>query len=348
MVFLSINQVKSGMKLGKSILFSEKFVYLTENTILNDVHIHKLKKLGVSYLYIKLTDDPVNNPDMISEHTKMESLQIIREVMFRIKIRRSFNFNHISNVVDRIISEICNQNTLLLSLNDIRLVRDYTFAHCLNVCILTVICGLKCGFSRTKLKNLAVGAILHDIGKGLIPAEILDKPGKLTNEEFIIIKQHAELGFKAMQNIPGISPASAEIAKQHHEKFDGTGYPYGLQGDEIMDMARIVTIADVYDALTTDRVYRSRLLPHEAIKIIALEAGQYFDPLLVNIFLQNITPYPIGTKVVLTNGRLGIVKNVRSRTPTRPVIYLCDENLALQEELDLQELQSVQIKDVFI
>jgi len=207
-------------------------------------------------------------------------------------------------------------------LSAIRIHDDYTFGHSLNVCLLAVILGFKLGLPERLLAELAVGALLHDLGKVLIPAAILKKAGRLTDEEWLLVRRHGEQAGEILRRQWSLPPAAARIARQHHESFDGSGYPCGLAADEIDPHARIVAVADIFDAVTADRPYRGAFLPHEAYEIILGSRGAKLDPRVVDVFADSVVLYPAGSAVVLDTGEIGVVVRVLPKLPARPIVKI--------------------------
>ncbi|PUU85975.1 MAG: metal dependent phosphohydrolase [Halanaerobium sp.] len=206
------------------------------------------------------------------------------------------------------------------------------------------------GYSKSELFKLGMGGMLHDIGKTLIPEEILNKPAKLTDHEFEIIKNHPELGFNYLQQIESISPLSRIVVYSHHERVDGSGYPRGLKGDEIHEFARVAAIADVFDALTSDRVYRDRWPTYKAAEYIMNHTEQLFDYQLVKKFLPQVSFYPNGSEVILSSGHRAVVRTQNVGFPTRPVLRLIedDEGNELDKELDLLKHMNIVITKVIV
>jgi HD-GYP domain-containing protein (c-di-GMP phosphodiesterase class II) len=170
-----------------------------------------------------------------------------------------------------------------------------------------------------RLTMLGVGLLLHDIGKLAIPSDVLHKPGKLTPEELLLVRAHPETGFEMLKH-GGISPVSRAVVRSHHEKWDGTGYPDGKAGTAIHQFARVAAVADVFDALTSDRAYRTADPPHAGYEYILSRVGRDFDPEVVEIFRTSVAPHPPGTGVILSDGYCGIVKEVRPDSVNRPII----------------------------
>jgi HD-GYP domain-containing protein (c-di-GMP phosphodiesterase class II) len=179
------------------------------------------------------------------------------------------------------------------------------------------------GYTEVKLQELATGALLHDIGKTKIEPALINKRAALNEEEKVVMRSHAMLGFDLLRNCQGTMTLPAiHIALQHHEQYNGDGYPRGLSNGEIHEYSRIVAIADVYDAITSDRPYRKAMLPHEAYELMLVKGSQHFDPMILPIFLQRIAIYPVGTVVRLNTGDIGVVLSVPPEMPLRPTLRL--------------------------
>jgi HD-GYP domain-containing protein (c-di-GMP phosphodiesterase class II) len=225
---------------------------------------------------------------------------------------------------------------------------NYTYEHSVNVIVLSLIMGLELNYSKDRLYSLAVGAMLHDVGKVFVPKDILLKDGKLTEMEFDIIKEHPSRGYDYLKEEIGVSAMSRIIILQHHERVDGTGYPEGMCGSRIHEFSKIVSIADVYDALTSDRPYRRGLPPNDAIEYIMGSADRYFDFDMVNAFLKRIVPYPAGTMVRLSNGDIAVVKEINRDYPLRPKVTIVwsDGESVCEEPIDLMDINNLVIKGV--
>jgi HD-GYP domain-containing protein (c-di-GMP phosphodiesterase class II) len=200
----------------------------------------------------------------------------------------------------------------------------YSAVHSVNVCIFAIFLGLRAGYRGEVLEWLAAGALLHDIGKLEVPLEVLNKPGRLEPEEFSLIKEHPRKGCRRLEGC-GTEQAILLAVLGHHERGDGSGYPLGLRLTAIPEIARIIAVADVYDALTTDRAYRARLLPHDGLETLLAEASKgKLDRRLVRLFASAVAPYPVGTVLRLSGGEVGEVVRVPPELPFRPVLRLLE------------------------
>lgn len=331
---ITVFDAKPGMVIARPVYGRDGRRLLLTNVELTEQYINRLVELGVPTIYIQepdlledidqgaLYESVKELPDTISFETRLEAEKRLCGLMNDAKRGQLFDVQPVNEIVDTIIRQTISNRNIIGKLADIRILDDYTFAHCVNVCVLSVAMGINLGYTRRKLQELAVGALLHDLGKVMVPTDILQKPAALSQQEFEIVKQHSKDGYDMLRKIPGISLLAANIALQHHERYNGEGYPRSINGQEIHEFARIVAIADVYDALTADRVYKNMVLPYEAVEIIIASAGYQFDPELVRVFVENTAIYPIGSMVQLNSGATGVVVKNNRNLPTRPAVRL--------------------------
>ena len=321
MRLLSIDNVNENMQIARNIYDADGRVLLAEGMRLSGYSIQRLKELSINSLYIN--DDLIGKvevDELVRIQTKVAATNAIKETMTKVHDNKSASGEKVYRVMTDIIDEIISNRKIPYNLVDIRAMNDYLFSHCLTVCVLSVMTGVSAGFNYQRLKELGVGAILHDIGKILISDQIINKSDSLTPEEYTEIQKHSQLGYEILKTCNDISSVAAHIAWQHHERIDGSGYPRGIKGQEIHEFARITAIADVYDALATDRVFRNRLHPHEVIEFIRDGNKGKFDPEYTKLFIENIAPFPIGSSVLLNNGEKGIVIKVSKDFSARPII----------------------------
>ncbi|MGM9571509.1 MAG: HD-GYP domain-containing protein, partial [bacterium] len=236
----------------------------------------------------------------------------------RVVLENKENIYHLNNIIDNLVE----QDVLMHDVEMIRNHDEYTFVHSVNVSAMAVIIGLAFDYDVDELKKLGLAALLHDIGKIKVDSALINKPGKLTAEEKLIMNRHSQYTYELLRERPEIDEIVALSAYQHHEKFDGTGYPQGLKGEEIVPFARIIAVADVYDALVTDRSYRKSMMSYVAAEIIQASCYTHFDPVVVKAFMQNIIIYPVGSMVELSTGEKGIVCRINPSMPARPVVIV--------------------------
>ena len=302
---VSLEYLEPGMKIGRTIYSTDGRPLLVAGMVLNTHYIKRLIDYGIGSVFIKddMFDEIEEPPDLISEQTRLESVRTVKELFHNLESKKRINLQGVKKTVKNLIDEVLSNREILVNFADIRNFDDYTFSHSVQVCVLSIITGISLGLDHIKLKDLATGALIHDIGKTRVDRELLNKPGDLTTEEFIEIKRHAERGFEILRANQDISLLSAHIAYQHHERWDGNGYPRGLREQEIHLDSRIVSVADLFDALVADRPYRKAYSTSQAISLMRRMSGSQFDPGILESFLVNVAEFPIGTVVALSSGR---------------------------------------------
>lgn len=347
---IPIENAQPGLILAKAVFTSEGKILLTAGITLNENFIERLKLNNIAEIYIEdETPKSVKVSKAISEKTRREAVLLVGNIIKNYNFENSANAERVTEIVNNIITELLANDEIIANLSELRNVDDYTFEHSVNVCVLSLITGIGLGYNIPRLKDLGVGAILHDIGKLKIPEEILKKPYQLTVEEFEEIKKHTVYGYEILKDNRNISMISAFIAFGHHERYDGSGYPLQLKSENIHKCARIVAVSDVYDALTSDRVYRKKLKPHEVIEYITSLGDNQFDRDIVQSFTRYISIYPQGTGVMLSNRSRGLVVKPNRGLPTRPVVKIIfDEDgarLLHHCEIDLSAQTDIHIVD---
>lgn len=358
MRLMPLDKVQPGMRLAKRIYNYDGIVLLNEQVELSQSLILRLKDHGIQSVYIfdSRTDDLIIS-DMISEETRLKAITEIRNNFRRVmddNNRRRMPYYQLGktfgNVMSMIIDDLSNHKDAMIMLTNMSLVDHYLYQHSLNVCIYATMLGISAGYNRDELMTLGLGSLLHDIGKTQINPNILFKPEKLTDEEYKEIKMHSEAGYRILKDEPNIPLLSAHVAFQHHERLNGTGYPRGIKGKEIHDYAQWVGIVDSYDAMTSDRVYRDAMLPHQALELLFTGSGTLYDTEKIEIFRDKLAIYPIGSWITIDSGEMGVVVDLNSISPQRPVIRILQEpngeELSQPYEIDLSKKLSVMITEV--
>lgn len=324
----------------------------------NEKVVEKIKQMGVSEIYIDTmkgadTQDgapahevdkennaalekagalaPLSRPQIalqdemiVAQKLHNEAKGLVNNVMEDVKIGKGIDVSSIDELAEGMLDSIFRNHNALACLGRIREKDSYLMEHSVNLSVLMSIFGRSMALDKNMLLQTIVGALLHDIGKTLVPDEVLHKPGKLDDAEFSQMKKHVVHSHDILIKTEGISELTVIVAAQHHEKMDGSGYPNGLVGEEISPFGRMVAITDVYDAITADRVYHKGMTPTEAIKKLLEWSGNHLDRSLVEHFIRTVGIFPVGSLVLLESGRLGVVIEANEfdqRLPTVRVMY---------------------------
>ena len=311
------------MVVGQSIYSEAGAAYLVKGKPLTNQYIKQMKKIGIPSISVSTVNPrfEVEIPeDVVQEKTRMDAIQKVHDVFEDLSGKKEMDTEGLTKIADRIVTDVFSRNSHLVQLTDIRLHDIYTFAHSVNVAVLSAMIGKFSELSDEDLKTLVMGGLLHDLGKIKVPSEILNKKGRLTALEYEEIKGHPMEGAHRISEFEWMLPKAsilAAIAAQHHECIDGTGYPRGIKGDKMHRFAKMVAIADVYDALTSERPYKKAYTPSVAYGIMRIHKG-HFEAELMEKFFDNVAIYPVGT-VLKTFYGYGIVTKCEfghTRTPT--------------------------------
>lgn len=347
---VSIRDIKLGMFVV-AVTKPKNDIHFKPGLISSEATFRALRSIGVEEVRIDLSRSkhqteallenpesnlaPVDEPEQTEltadeaheqrQHTKKlyaEAKLLQTKLLDSLKNGETVDIAPLEEMADELVDSIFKNPDAMIYLSRIREKDTYLMEHSLNVGMLLANFGRYLGLSRLVIKELLVGGLLHDTGKIMIPDEILHKPGKLTFDEFEIMKRHVKYGIQFLDKSEGISEVMRTVAANHHERLDGLGYPNGLKGDELCLISRVSTIVDVYDALTADRCYKKGMPSTTAFRILLEGAGSQFDPILVKKFIKCMGVYPVGTLVKLKSNKLALVIERNEESPLKPVVKI--------------------------
>ena len=340
--------LRQGMKIGRNIYSSDEIVLLAKDVILTNEYIESLGKIGVNGAYIEdsLSYD-IQIQNIISDELKIHAVKSMKEIYSNPgDVAKTMSM--VEKLAKSIISEISNNKNIMVNMIDIKTFDDHMYNHSVNVAVLASVIGIALHLDMKKIEKLTASALLHDIGKVFISKDILNKENSMTEEELALIKSHPEKGYRYIKQYYNISVTTYVGILQHHERFDGKGYPDGKKQDEISKFGRIICICDSYDNLVTEKPNQKAYLPSDAIEYIMANNGQIFDPKLVKTFLEKVAPYPLGTVLRLSNGETVIVIENNQYCSIRPKVRNLENNeiYDLTNDLNLRSVTIVKVEDV--
>ncbi|PLR77561.1 metal-dependent phosphohydrolase [Bacillus sp. V3-13] len=341
MKYMPIDQVVQGEYLAKPIFASDGRALLEENVLLTFGLLSRLRQMGITALYIKDSSNPeimIDEEDVISQETKREAASLLSTLYQYVQSgEKDFKLKAVSKVASSIIDEITLRKEVLAHLNDIRTKDNALFLHSFNVCVLSVLVGLKMGLDRSKLRDLSVGALLHDIGK-----TTPDQPGYSSKEN-----DHTWKGFNLLRKNPEVSKLSAVVALQHHEHPDGSGYPRSLTEGDIHLFSKIVAVTNDYDNMIYGATGDKPLFPYEACEKIMALTNLHYDHETVWNFLRSVAFYPNGSHVKLTTGETGVVVSQNRGLPQRPIVKVFKSSFHIDDS-EVKEVNLAKETTVFI
>jgi len=268
-------------------------------------------------------EQEVKRATVIRENTS----NLVKSCMDDLVVGNAINEEKLKENITETVDSIVRNPDAMMWLTRLQKKDSHTSQHSVNSCILAVTFGRYIGLPKEELENIAIGALMHDIGKLQIPTEILNKPGKLTPEERRVVHKHPLMSRNLLMAAGRYLAPAVDIAYTHHERIDGSGYPRGLRGTSLTPFSRMIAIIDVYDTMTSEQVYRAELAPFECLKHLNQNKGKLFDQQLVSLFIKMIGVFPVGSLVELTNGEIGIVITSNRDDNLRPkVLVMLDSN----------------------
>lgn len=328
MRYVAIEDARPGMYLAYDLYDSQGRTVIGGGCELTANYIQRLREYGFAAVYID---------DDISEDIKIETVIPPELRQAGEQYVKECDIDKIADVARQIVASILPEGRVSLDMADLRSYDDYTYAHSVNVAVLCCVLGIGLEMSERDLEYITTAALLHDLGKLTIPKEVLNKPGRLSPEEYALIKTHPVKSYELLSDNYGISAHVKQAVLLHHENYDGSGYPHGLYGDEQSIFVRVLHVCDVYDALTSKRPYKDGYCPSEAAEYLMGACGIMFDKYVVEKFLQLVPLYPKGTEVKLSNGKKAIVVDNTDGRNLRPIVRTIDvgQDIDLSDRLNL-------------
>lgn len=344
MRFKPLDFFKEGEVLGENLVSINNQTLLKKNASLSQKLINRIKQMGFHSVYVKNPDEESlleeEVRDVISPETRRKAISDVKDCVENFKSQLSVQkqqlvygdtgqnlIQALNDVSDTLIDELLNSDDLKISIMDIKSDSHYMYEHAINSAVLSIMIAVKLGLTMKQMRNIAIASLLANVGYTLIPNTLYEHENPLNAEDWEEIKRHPKFGYDILSNNTNLNAHIKSMVLQHHERMDGSGYPNGLKAHEIHPHAKIIMLADVYDAMTSDRKHRRAYAHNEALEYIMANAGTLFDFEITNVFSRCIVPYPAGTYVALSSGARAIVLKNNASHPLRPVVRLFKHGL---------------------
>ncbi len=323
MRIISVDSIKGTEVLAKDILSSSNSVLMAAGTVVKKEYVKRLKDLGIEFIYAEdEIAQGVDLTDSLEIQIKEQCLGAVRDVLIKYSYQNDTELEDIKAIADEIIYDIMNEPEVIYNLSSIRNKSEYTYSHSLNVCALSVIIALKLRIPKKKIQEIAIGCLLHDVGMIYFNEDYNSKPAEsLTQKQMMDMRRHVILGYSAVEKMDWLKTVAKDIILCHHERLDGSGYPFKLKGDKIKIGARIAAVCDEFDNLVYGNMVK-KLKVHDAIDYIVSQAEKKFDLEVVKAFVASVAAYPTGALVITNENEIGIVLRQNHKCPTRPVIRI--------------------------
>lgn len=335
MIKINLATLPLGRELSKDLYGPDGQLLLKSGVILKLSHIDKLQQIGYESVYVISEDTVEKGEEGELPVVFLEAVENVRSLMTNVTQGHMVESQELEETMDLLFPEIIGTNNVFKFLSHLRHRDEYTLQHSVSVAVISIKIGQTLKMLPEELRNLGIAGVLHDIGKCRISLDIINKPGALNDKEFKEIQKHPQYGFEIVQNFNFPDPNIEKAVLQHHEHQDGSGYPLKVKADDIHLYSRILAVADVFDALTSDRVYRAKMPLLQAASLIHKSSYGHLDPQITyRLFNYIVNIFP-GENVVLNTGEKAKVIKMNPGDPTRPLVQIGDRFVELEKERNI-------------
>ncbi|MBU2700024.1 HD-GYP domain-containing protein (c-di-GMP phosphodiesterase class II) [Sporomusaceae bacterium BoRhaA] len=341
---VTLDQIQPGMYLSQPLISDDGTVLLHEGIVMKERYIEYLRKKGFTSLFVG--DPQIQNTVEIEEDFygtkyRQEAIGTAREVINNFNVGKGVNLDRVKKLVTEWINQLEYKPEDMINLLDIRRKQGYMFSHAVNTCILSIMTGIAMGYDANQLNELGLAAILHDVGKIKFSKNVARQfPYKLTRNEREEYKRHPFYSLEILRKNYTLSANVLSACFQHHERWNGSGYPMGLKGDAISQYAQIISIADVYERLIVGMPHRLPTPVYYVTAILNKAAGEYFNPVIIDKFNQNVAIYPIGKRVRLNNQQCGVILGIDIKDKTTPIVRITSS----QDDNDINKIIALDLE----
>jgi HD-GYP domain-containing protein (c-di-GMP phosphodiesterase class II) len=340
---ITLDEIEPGMYLSKPLITADGTVLLHEGIVMKERYIEYLRNKGFTTLFVgdlQIEEKAKIEEDFYSPRNKKEALGAAREVINNFSVGKGLKLDNVKNLVSEWIHHLGQKPESMVNLLDIRRKEGYMFSHAINTCILSIMTGIAMGYDAKQLDELGLAAILHDVGKIKFSQNVAQQfPNYLTKKEKDEYRRHPFYSLEILRENYSLSVNVLNACFQHHERWNGSGYPMGLKGNDICEYAQIISVADVYERLIVGMPHRLPTPVYYAVAILNKAAGEYFNPAIIEKFNQNVAIYPIGKTVRLSNQQSGVILGVDIKNKTTPIVRITSS----QDKNDIDQVVALDL-----
>ena len=339
-ICINLDELVPGMIIAQTLSNQYGATIIYDRTVLTPVLIHKLQNLSYDRIYVydiseKEIDENTNRFSVSYE----QSQSMVKDMLKDVGDGRPLDMQKVRSVSTLLMGRIDTSRDVIDAISQVRTTDEYTYTHCINVSLICSLMGRWLKLDDISIKLLTYSGLLHDIGKSKISNSILEKPGKLSEKEFEIIKKHPALGYKILEKIPSLNKNVLMGVLMHHEREDGSGYPLGAKNQQIHYFAKIVALSDIYDAMTSDRVYHAKQSPFSVLEMFENNSFGLLEPRYIMVLLSNIANYYIGDLVRLSSDEVGEIIYINPHHVSRPLVRIDNSYVDLYQEPSLKIIE---------
>lgn len=330
--YIHIYQCKSGNMLAEDIYDDNEVLILSKYEVINRQVIKTLNSLGIRQLSVYEVESSADE----FKNDYRQDMDVMKQLLKDLKETGRLDYEMIESLTNAIYLKVNNISNIVECMNEVNSIDVYIYTHSINVAIYALLLAKWLCLSQEDIRNVVTTGILHDIGKIRLSEDILNKRGPLLTEEYEQVKGHVEIGYQLSETIPELTDAIKKGILMHHEREDGKGYPMGIKGEQISKYAKIIAVADVYDALTSERAYKKRITPFDTFHELMKIGYGYFDTKILMTFLANISCYYVGASVKMNNGETGKVIFVAPQNISMPIVAMGESYVDLSQDKKLK------------
>lgn len=341
---IEVSKCSTGDIFAADVINKNGVILVAKDTVINDYIKDRLIELGIKSILIYSMSEDSSNGDIAYNEFKNNYKSTVlqtKKMLHELASGKPFDYQQVSFITEGIHKNINENYNIIKCLSEVRSIDEYTYAHCVNTAFYSMLIAKWLNLSNYEVEKAIQSGLLHDIGKSKIPNEILSKAGALSKEEYEVVKQHTILGYQMVEDINDLDADIKSAILLHHERIDGSGYPFHACSDSMSLFSKIVAVADVFDAMTSDRVYKKRKTPFQAFEMFQITGIGIFDSRILRVFMNNLSAYLIGLSVELSNMEIGEIVYIPLQNPTCPVVKASSSYIDLSQENRIQVLSMI-------